>query len=105
MLGDRARASAEFNAFRTGRPISWKNQYPYVRYHTIGIITGSWSIGCIYFGRTQGRPVDTQTVIANSSGLATWTYKASSAGSYSVSAKVTLGSQTVQTNTVTFSVQ
>jgi M6 family metalloprotease-like protein len=52
----------------------------------------------------KGGP-STQTLTTNTSGVATWTYRASNAGSYSVSAKVTLGSQTIVTNVVTFSVQ
>ncbi|HEY3835062.1 MAG TPA: NEW3 domain-containing protein [Bryobacteraceae bacterium] len=47
----------------------------------------------------------TQTVSTNSSGVASWSYKAGTAGSYTVTAKATLGSQTVTSSTVGFSVQ
>jgi M6 family metalloprotease-like protein len=52
-----------------------------------------------------GGQVVQQTATASSLGTAVWNYKANQSGSYSVSAKVTYGSQTVNTTPVSFQVR
>jgi hypothetical protein len=54
--------------------------------------------------RPNGGPV-TQSAVTNSSGIASWSYKATSTGIYSVTAQATLNSKSATSNTVTFQTQ